>query len=58
MYNTAIESDDILSTLNKVLPKGIFDILLQLRPERTVVEESSKAVVYFRGGEDDPTTFA
>ena len=58
MDDRGVEADNIVATVDKVLPPGLFDIILQLDAERAVVEEAVEAAVDIGGGEDEPAAFA
>ena len=58
MNNTGIKTNYIFSLSHKVAPPRIFDILLQLNPQWSIIKESCKSVVDFTRWEDDPATFA
>ena len=53
-----IEADDVVATVDEILPPGLLDVVLQLDAEGAVVEEAVEAAVDVGGREDEPAAFA
>lgn len=53
-----VQSDNILSLCNKMVPPNILEILFQFRSQRSIIEKSGVSIVDFGRRKDDSSSFA